>query len=82
MRVIFQTVLIITSTYQRKIIQTNVQARSQMVARKPGPQHHMGLDARNPDFVPCEQQRRRPACVSAQSDQRLYFSPSEIKFSY
>ena len=27
--------------------------------------------ARNPDFVACEQQRRRPACASAQADQRL-----------
>ena len=32
------------------------QARSQAEARKPGLQHHMGLDARNPDYVTCEQQ--------------------------
>ena len=27
----------------------------------------MGLDARHPDIVACEQQMRRPACASAQS---------------
>ena len=32
----------------------------------------MGLDARKPDFVACEQQRRRPVFVCTQSDQRLY----------
>ena len=37
----------------------------------------MGLIARKPDFVACEQQRRRPACASAQSDQRLCFSLTE-----
>ena len=47
-----------------------VQARSQAEASKPGLQHHMGIDARNPDFVTCEQQRRRPGCAFAQSDQR------------
>ena len=34
-------------------------------------QHHMGLNARIPIFGVCEQQKRRPACASAQSDQRL-----------
>ena len=34
----------------------------------------MGYDGRNPYFVACEQQRRRPACASAQSDQRLCHS--------
>ena len=34
----------------------------------------MGLDGRKPVFDVCEQQRRRPACASAQSDQRLYYS--------
>ena len=33
-----------------------------------------GLDVRKPVFGVCEQQRRRPACASAQSDQRLCFS--------
>ena len=47
------------------------QVPSQAVARKPGLQHHMGLDARNCDFVDCEQQRSRPACADVQSDQRL-----------
>ena len=32
---------------------------------------------RNHEFVACEQQRRRPACASAQSDQRLCYSLSE-----
>ena len=32
----------------------------------------MGPVARKPDFVVCKQQRHRPACVSAQSDQHLY----------
>ena len=32
-------------------------ARSQTEARKSGLQHHMGLNARNPDFVACEQQK-------------------------
>ena len=36
-----------------------------------GLQHHMGFDARNSDVVACEQQRRRPACASAQSGQHL-----------
>ena len=43
---------------------------------RPGLQHHLGLDARNPDFVACEQQRRRSACASTQSDQRLCHSLS------
>ena len=30
----------------------------------------MGLNARNHEFATCEQQSRRPACGSAQSDQR------------
>ena len=37
---------------------------------------NMGLDARKPDFVACEQQRRRPAGAYAQSDQHLCFSLS------
>ena len=35
----------------------------------------LGLDEKKnktPDFVACESQRRRPACTSAQSGQRLY----------
>ena len=36
----------------------------------------MGFAARKPDFVACEQQGRRPACASTQSDQRLYYSLS------
>ena len=43
------------------------QARSQGEARKPGLQQYMGLDARNHDFVTCEQQWCRPACAYAQS---------------
>ena len=54
--------------------ETGSQARSQAKARKPGLQDHMGLDVRNPDFAACEQQRCRPACASAQSDQHLYYS--------
>ena len=50
-----------------------MQARSQAEARKPRLQH----DARNPDFVACEQQRRRSDCASAQSDQRFCYSLSE-----
>ena len=53
------------------------QARSQAEAREPGLQHYMGVDERNPDFVACKQQKRRPACASAKSDQRLCYSPSE-----
>ena len=34
----------------------------------------MGLDARKSVFGVCEQQRRRPACASAQSDQRICYS--------
>ena len=30
------------------------QARSQAEARTPGLQHHMGIDARLPDFVACK----------------------------
>ena len=41
---------------------------------KPGLQHYMGLDARNPDFVACKQQSQRAACASAQSHQRLCYS--------
>ena len=29
---------------------------------------------RKPDVTACERQRRRPACTSAQSDQRLCYS--------
>ena len=32
---------------------------------------HSGLDPRKPVFGVCEQHRRRPACASAQPDQRL-----------
>ena len=34
----------------------------------------MDLDVRKPVFGVCEQHRRRPACASAQSDQRLLYS--------
>ena len=36
--------------------------------------HKMGLVWRNPVFMVCEQHRHRPACASAQSDQRLCYS--------
>ena len=36
--------------------------------------NNLGLDARKPVIGVCEQQRRRPACASAQSDQRLRYS--------
>ena len=52
---------------------------SRRIARKPGVQYHIGLDERNPDFDACEHQRRRPACASAQSDQRLCYALSEKK---
>ena len=35
---------------------------------------NMGPDTRKPVFGVCKQQRPRPACTSAQSDQRLCFS--------
>ena len=35
---------------------------------------HLGLDATKPVFGVCVQHRRRPACASAQSDQRLCYS--------
>ena len=35
---------------------------------------YIGLDVRKPVFSICEQQRRRPACASAQTDQRLCYS--------
>ena len=54
-----------------------IQARSQAEARKRGLQHHRGLDTRHRDFVACKQQRRRPACASAQSDQRLCYYLSQ-----
>ena len=34
----------------------------------------MGLDARKPVFGVFDQQRRRSACASAQTDKRLYYS--------
>ena len=36
--------------------------------------NNMGLDMRKPVFRVCEQQRDRPACASAQSDQGLCYS--------
>ena len=36
---------------------------------------NLGLVARKPVFGVCEQHRRRPACASAQSDQRLCYTP-------
>ena len=36
--------------------------------------YKLGLVERKHDFVVCEQQRRKPACVPAQSDQRLCYS--------
>ena len=50
---------------------------SQVKVGKPGHPHHMDLDARNPDFVACKQHMSRPACASAQSDQRLCYLLSE-----
>ena len=38
--------------------------------------YHIGHDGRQPDFVACEQQKRRPACAFAQSDQHLCYSVS------
>ena len=35
---------------------------------------HIGLDARKPVLGGCEQQRRRPVCASAQTDQRHFYS--------
>ena len=35
---------------------------------------HLGLDARKPGTGVCRQQRRRPACAYARSDQRLHYS--------
>ena len=40
----------------------------------------LGLVMRHLDFVACEQQRRRPACTSVQSDQRLFFYPEIILY--
>ena len=37
-------------------------------------QQNMGLNARKPVFGVCEQHRCRPACASAQADQRLCYS--------
>ena len=37
---------------------------------------YMGLVVRKSDFVACKQQRSRPACADAQSDQRLCYSLS------
>ena len=51
-----------------------IQERSQGEAKKPGLQHHMGLDARNSDVVACKQQMRRPACASVRSDRHLCYS--------
>ena len=42
----------------------------------------MGRDERKPDFIACEQQRRRLAGASAQSDHRLFYSLSEKKSKY
>ena len=42
---------------------------------------HLGLDARKHGVRVCEQQRRRPACASAQTDQRhscLLFGTNHI----
>ena len=36
--------------------------------------YEMGRNSRKPVFGFCEQHRRRPACASAQSDQRLWYS--------
>ena len=37
-------------------------------------QYHMSHVMRKPAFAICEQQKRRSACASAQSDQRLCYS--------
>ena len=39
--------------------------------------YHMGLNARKPDYVACEQPRRRPASSFAESDQCLFYLLSE-----
>ena len=36
----------------------------------------MDIVARKPNIAACEQQRRRPDCAYAQSDQRLWYSLS------
>ena len=35
---------------------------------------NMSHDVRKPVFMVCKQQRRRPACASAQTDQHLCYS--------
>ena len=40
---------------------------------------YLGTDTRKPVFGVCQQQRRRPACASAQSDQCLCYSIIEKK---
>ena len=45
-------------------------------------QRYFGIDTRKLDFAECEQQRRRPACASAQSGQRLCFSFSGKFYDY
>ena len=37
-------------------------------------QHHEGIDAKTPELVACEQQRRRPDCASTQSGHRAGLS--------
>ena len=72
-------VLIYMMGYSTESPLYSLQARSQAEARKPGLQHHIGLDIGNPDFAACEQQVCRPACASAQSDQHPCYSLSESK---
>ena len=42
---------------------------------------HIGPEGRKPVFWVCEQQRRRPACASAQSDQLLCYCYLESNIS-
>ena len=41
----------------------------------------MGPDARKPFIVLCEHQKRRPACTSAQSGQRICYLLSGEKYN-
>ena len=67
---------VLLSNSSFNICPDKAQERSQAEARSLGLQHHIGLD-----FVACEQQSRRPACSSAQSDQRLYYSLSQKQYN-
>ena len=71
---IFCVLYLLAFFMTRQRVALGVQVKCSNPAERNVDVSHKGLDARKPSSMGCEQQRRRPASASAQSDQRLCYS--------